>query len=221
MHPQYVPSLSIDEVVNHIVELNTSLAKFWSACGGWAPDEVAETLREARLDRQASLAECLRYWAVDPAECALSDGQLILAWANLGSMIEGTLKLFLSVYSHDYRASVHAYKKEPGELTIQPLRDFCQKTEQWGKHGTPDWDPFIESVQKRRNAIHGFREVDIGDTQQLVDAIRRYLEFAHDIADRLPYPDDIGFHWQDWGRGQWRFNYEMSLELRLRCEASP
>lgn len=224
MHPQYVPSLSIDEVVTHIVELNASLAKFWSDCRGWAPVDVVETLREARLDRQLSLSECPRYWAVSPSECVLSDGQLILAWTNLGSLIEGTLKLFLSVYSDDYKASVHACKErkgtkkgqiaEPGTLTIQPLRDFCNKTEQWGKHGTPDWDPFLESVQYRRNAIHGFNSRDVGDIQQLVDAIRNYLEFAHDIAGRLPYPDEIGFHWQDWGGVTWRFNFEMKLALR-------
>jgi hypothetical protein len=43
----------------------------------------------------------LRLWLRDPPE-HLSDGQLILASANLGSLIGGTLKLLLSVYLVDF-----------------------------------------------------------------------------------------------------------------------
>jgi hypothetical protein len=35
----------------------------------------------------------------------LSDGDLILAWANLGSILESSLRLFLGVYINDYHNS--------------------------------------------------------------------------------------------------------------------
>ena len=46
---------------------------------------------------QASLATSLSRWVG-----ATSDGDLILAWANLGTLVEGQLKLFLCVYYEDY-----------------------------------------------------------------------------------------------------------------------
>ena len=49
------------------------------------------------------MAETLGRWVeIVPEE--ISDGDLILAWANLGSLVEGTLKLFLCVYLRDFKA---------------------------------------------------------------------------------------------------------------------
>jgi hypothetical protein len=48
-------------------------------------------IERSRLDWQVSLSSSLRNWVRDPLT-ALSDGDLILAWTNLGALIEGTLK---------------------------------------------------------------------------------------------------------------------------------
>ena len=85
------------------------LARFWKAAHGWAPIEAAGLLSKARLDWQVSLSSSLRNWLRDPP-AALSDGDLILAWTNLGALIEGTLKLFLSVYYNDFQADVENLK---------------------------------------------------------------------------------------------------------------
>src|SRR3954452_19895414 len=85
--------------------LNRKVAGFWKAAHGWAPIEAAGLLSKARLDWQVSLSSSLRLWLRDQPN-ALSDGDLILAWTNLGALIEGTLKLFLSVYYDDFRADV-------------------------------------------------------------------------------------------------------------------
>jgi hypothetical protein len=35
-----------------------------------------------------------------------ADGRMILAWTNLGTLVEGTMKFFLSVFASDYSRSV-------------------------------------------------------------------------------------------------------------------
>ncbi|WP_272480015.1 hypothetical protein [Aquibacillus koreensis] len=53
-------------------------------------------------------------------ECTCSkaeDGDLILAWANLGTLVEGTIKLFLSVYLNDYLDDSTNYKNKKGVTT--------------------------------------------------------------------------------------------------------
>src|SRR5277367_5623413 len=91
--------MDMKEVVLKIVRLNKGLAVFWGNSEGWASIDAANLLSRSRLDWQVSLSESLRYWI---GEDKLSDGDLILAWANLGSLVEGTMKLFLSVFYDDY-----------------------------------------------------------------------------------------------------------------------
>jgi hypothetical protein len=126
---------SPSEIIDRIESLNRKLAQFWKAAHGWAPIEAAGLLSKARLDWQVSLSSSLRLWLRDPPN-ALSDGDLILAWANLGALIEGTLKLFLSVYYNDFQADVENLKaagafdhkaqasKSPDGLTLEPLRKY-------------------------------------------------------------------------------------------------
>src|SRR5260221_10813638 len=97
--------MTIEEVVFRIEKLNSGLASFWAASNGWAPVEAAGLLTKSRLDWQTSLSTTLRLWLREPAT-ALSDGELILAWSNLGSLVEGTLKLLLSVFYMDYKQDV-------------------------------------------------------------------------------------------------------------------
>ena len=41
----------------------------------------------------------------------MTDGELILAWANLGALLEGTLKLFFSIYYSDFQTDIEALKR--------------------------------------------------------------------------------------------------------------
>ena len=97
------------EIIACIELQNRNLARFWNAANGWAPIEAAGLLSKARLDWQVSLSSSLRNWLRDPPN-VLSDGDLILAWTNLGALIEGTLKLFLSVYYKNFQADVENLK---------------------------------------------------------------------------------------------------------------
>lgn len=119
--------------MKRIEVIQTGLSEFWKDAEGWAPSNVAALLDKSRLDWLPSLATALNHWSKDGD---LSPGELILAWANLGSLLEGTLKLFLAVYLVDYENDAELLKalniiyrkgskkgdpKSPDELTL-PIR---------------------------------------------------------------------------------------------------
>jgi hypothetical protein len=193
-----ISEMQMGEVVARIERLNTGIASFWGKSEGWAPIAAAELLSKSRLDWQASLSGSLRLWTPDEPN-ALTPGELILAWANLGSLIEGTLKTLLSVYYEDYKADlehlkkVNAYDhnkqkaKAPDGLTLEPLRLYCKSKHLLGTDG----DALVEQVQSRRNAIHAFKDRPIGDGAEFQQAVRGYLLLLRAVSGRLPYPDDV------------------------------
>ncbi len=188
-------SPSLSDIIERIESLNRELARFWKTAHGWAPIEAAGLLSKARLDWQVSLSSSLRLWLRDPPN-ALSDGELILAWTNLGALIEGTLKLFLSVYYNDFQADVENLKaagafdhkaqapKSPDGLTLEPLRKYVRARDLIGASG----DDLVKLVQERRNAIHAFKNRPIGDDAEFWSAVRDYLTMLSDVDGRLPYP---------------------------------
>ncbi len=182
--------MSIDEVINRIVTLNDGLRRFWTNADGWAPIEAAQLLSKSRLDLQVSLSICLKIWLSEPFPEDKS-GRLILAWTNLGSLVEGTMKLFLSVFYEGYKSDVEAIKKKgklinPDSLQLESMRQFFRKRI-WGE----DWDDWIRHIQQRRNAIHAYKSKDIGTSEEFFADVRKYLEFLRYINSRLPYPEDM------------------------------
>ncbi len=189
---QFQPELNaaeITDVIGRVIRLNRGLRDFWSSSHGWAPVEAAELLSRARLDWQVSLSACLNNWVALPVE-EQTDGQLILAWANLGSLVEGSLKLFLSAFYENYKYDIDAIKKkgvisQPDGLMLGSLRVVFQK-----KIWDAEWNSWITHIQERRNAIHSFQDRDIGTFAELFGDIRVYLRLLRYLNFRLPYPDD-------------------------------
>ena len=182
--------MSVEEVIERIIKLNDGQRKFWGSAEGWAPIEAAKLLNKSRLDRQVSLSHCLKLWTAT-SSAVVQDGHLILAWANLGSLIEGSMKLFLSVWYKTYKSDVDAIKRkgklqDPDGLQLEPLRQFFKKRI-WGE----TLDGFVQSTQQRRNAIHAFKDRNIGTKNEFFDNVRKYLIILRYINYRLPYPDDI------------------------------
>lgn len=180
--------LSADQLCARIETLTTRMMDFWKSAHGWAPVEAAGLLSKSMLEWQASLSTSLRRWV-----SAASDGDLILAWANLGALVEGQLMLFLSVYYNDYSVDADAIRKEgrltdPDSSTLEPLRQFFVKRI-WTVGS--DWNSYIIRIQKRRNAIHAFRTRDIGTFEDWRNELPIHLSFVRDINSRIPYPDTI------------------------------
>ena len=192
-----VTDIPIAEIISRIEKLNGQLSKFWSKSDGWAPVAAAGLLGKSRLDWQVSLSGSLRLWIRDPGE-ELTTAELILAWANLGSLIEGTIKLFLSVYYETYKADidnlkkVNAYNKKkqkplpPDGLTLEPLRQYCTLRAILGD----DDLALVQVVQQRRNAIHAFKDRPIGNEAEFEQVVRNYLQMLRNVIALLPYPGD-------------------------------
>jgi hypothetical protein len=163
------------------------MMSFWKHSAGWAPSEASALLDRSMLDWQSSLAASLSRWTD-----ATSPGDLILAWANLGALVEGQLKLFLCVYYHDFASDVEGIKRrgqrlEPDVCVLNQLREFF--VERIWDAGT-NWNPYVQLVQTRRNAIHAFAPHEIGTFEEWVEALRTHLAFVRDVGGGLPYPDE-------------------------------
>lgn len=194
-----------EEVIDRIIKLNEGLANFWSNSGGWAPIEAAQLLTKSRLDWQASLSRQLKLFLNKKNQ--IESGALILAWSALGSLTEGTMKLFLSVWYNDYkvetlRDDIKIIKDKNGELidpdslVLEKLRTFFSKRiykedlrKLWKEQGETDWIEWILFIQNKRNAIHAFKDRDIGDFEIFFQNTRLYLQFLRNLTDDFPYPD--------------------------------
>lgn len=197
LNPYYVNQVSIVEVVKAICRLNDKIGKFWSDCDGWAPDVAAKLLGSVRLDWQAELSRCLHLWMNDE-QSKKSEGHLIMAWVNLGSLVESSLKFFLSVYLDEYRADLEGARaagsltrngtpKSPEVLKFEQLRKFFKTNNILQK----DSDDLIELVQKRRNVVHAYKDANIGTWKEYDNAVRRYYFLLYDLDSRLTYPSDV------------------------------
>lgn len=184
----------IEEVIGAITSLNDEIRDFWSTTDGWAPADAQRLLSSSRLDRQVSLSHCLAIWIGREREPALSDGLLILGWVNLGALVEGSLKWFLSVYLENYPEAddPKAPKRkgkllEPDRLELEQLRAFFSERV-WTDSQRELWDPWLVRVRDRRNAIHAYREREIGDFKSLESHIRSYLALLEELNGQVPYP---------------------------------
>ncbi|MFL8936245.1 hypothetical protein ACKA06_05530 [Rossellomorea oryzaecorticis] len=189
-----INQLTYLEVVDKIIELNKHVRDFWSNALGWAPVEASNLLSKSRLDWQVSLSYSMKRWN----ECSCyeaEDGDLILAWANLGTLVEGTIKLFLSVYLNDYLDDSTNYKNKkgvihPDEITFEKLRQYFKNKIWKDKVSASEFDDWVLFMQQRRNAIHAFKSREIGTFDDFKSHTKKYLAFLMYHLDRLPYPDD-------------------------------
>ena len=191
---------SADETAKRIIRLTEGLTDFWTNPKSWAPIEATELLTKSRLDWQVSIAKQLNLF-LDVSK--KESGLLILAWTTLGSLLEGSLKLFLSVHCKEFKMKSLIQKKDgkqagPDELVLENLRIFfanhvfpADAKKQWKDQGEINWISWISKIQFKRNAIHAFKERDIGSMEEFHSELQNYLIFLRKINNGLPYPDEI------------------------------
>lgn len=194
LEPKTVNDLSYEEVVDKIVNLNNYVKDFWSSAHGWAPNSAANLLSISRLDWLLSLSHSLYNWEEDPSDKSYN-GDLILAWVNLGALTEGAMKLFLSVFYEDYLADANIIKQrgqeiDPDGAMFDGLRNFFVKSI-WDNDGNHHFNTWLKLIQQRRNAIHAFRDREIESFFDFREQVRKYLEFLIYILEKLPIPDEI------------------------------
>jgi hypothetical protein len=197
--------MKVDAAIRDIIRINEHIRDFWGD-GGWAPARSASLLSNARLDRQVSLSRTLRNWTAKYNDDEI-EGQLILAWVNLGSLVEGTMKWFLCVFAHDYDQNPVVCSErtlEPDELFFGRMCDFFKKTV-WTKIESNRWSDWVNMVRRRRNAIHAYRDSNIGTFGDFHDAVIKYRAFLLNCEGTAPYPDENYAYPAD--------IYEMQLEI--------
>ncbi|WP_373533416.1 hypothetical protein [Vampirovibrio sp.] len=200
------PELTKEHIVECVIHLNSELNCFWRKSQGWAPIEAANLLSSARLDRQLSMSYNLRLFLNTVSEPIESEGRLILAYVALRSLVESTLKLYLTVWHSDYincndapRARDGRVKNISDELGLEDLKVYLNKkgllqtTPFQHAHGYPPISNFLAwltRVQQRGNGIHPFKHREMGTFEDYYEDTARYLEFLAFIIANIPYPDD-------------------------------
>jgi hypothetical protein len=169
-----------------IKDLSNETFSYWKNVKGWAPESVVMILENTRLDWLKDLTESLEIWIEKAPN--LTEGELLLACANLGALVEGWLKLFYCVYYEQYRKAPKKYQDkkmiEPNDLSFEYLKQFSRGI-LWELHSAED--NFVESIQLKRNAIHAFNDRYIGNSYEFLDDIKKFGEVIDLIDTRLPY----------------------------------
>ncbi|MCB8566292.1 hypothetical protein [Fusobacterium ulcerans] len=168
------------------LQINTkNTALLWQDVQGIASVEAAGKLKNAMLDWTVELTDCLHIWLEKGT--SMSDGELILARVNLGTLVESWLKFFYCVHYDDYLKNPQKNKNtiiEPNDMTLENLKKFSIGPLFDSKlDNTYIW---INKIQKQRNAIHAFNLKDIGTPQEFIDDVSLLSDFVDKILLQLP-----------------------------------
>ena len=168
---------------------NVSL--LWKNVHGIAPDNAAKKLDIAMLDWQSELTKTLKIWIDKGLDMTV--GELILARANLGAVVESWLRFFYCVFYDDYTNQPMNNKKgkvlEPEkDMRFEDLKNFSTGI-LWDDDKSSDY-LWVDSIQHKRNAIHSFTYKDIGTPADFLLDIDRLCGFVDMILDHLPPIED-------------------------------
>lgn len=165
-------------------------ALLWKDVHGIAPEDAALKLDDAMLDWQSELTKTLEIWI--NKGLSMTDGELILARANLGAVVESWLKLFYCVYYDDYCKDPITNGKgkmvEPEKAYFENLKEFSVG-KLWDDATSAEYI-WVDSVQYKRNAIHSFKYRDIGTPQDFLNDVDCLYEFVDNVLSHLPPIDD-------------------------------
>ena len=168
---------------------NTAL--IWKDVHGIAPDNAAKKLDIAMLDWQSELTKTLKIWVDKGLDMTV--GELILARANLGAVVESWLRFFYCVFYDDYINQPMKNKKgqilEPeNDMRFEDLKKFSTGI-LWDDEKLKDY-LWVDSIQKKRNAIHSFTYKDIGTPLDFLLDVDYLCEFVDMILTHLPPVED-------------------------------
>ena len=184
--------MSTFDTLDFIIQLTDNTTLVWEEAAKLQipPASVVQKIDGAMLDWMRELTKTLRLWTDKGS--SMTSGELILARANLGSVVESWLKVFYCVFKEDYDANPKIDKRtgkaiEPNNLTFEELKQFSRNI-LYNPKGA--WDRWIESVQLKRNAIHSFNYREIGSVPDFYDDVEKLYSFIQLITDRFPPVED-------------------------------
>lgn len=178
------------ECYGELVKLTNNSALIWKEARGIAPDSAADKLDKAMLNWQSELTKTLEIW-IDKG-LNMTTGELILARANLGAVVESWLKFFYCVYYEDYCKNPITNNQgkmiEPEKATFDKLKEFSNG-KLWDNDKSPDY-VWVNLVQYKRNSIHSFKYRDIGTPQDFLDDVDYLYNFVDNVLSHLPPLED-------------------------------
>ena len=174
-----------------ILKIQTqNVALLWKDVYGIAPNEAAAKLNKAMLNWQSELTNTLEIWIDKSLD--MSEGELILAYANLGAVVESWLKFFYCVYYEDYCKKPIRDKKgkmvEPEKASFDDLKKFSTG-KLWRNRKSKEYR-WVKSVQYKRNAIHSFEYRNIGSPWDFLCDVDSLYHFVDNIISHLPPIED-------------------------------
>lgn len=174
-----------------VLKIKTSnTALLWKNVDGIAPQAAAVKLDHAMLNWMSELTNTLSIWIDKGLE--MTEGELILARANLGSVVESWLKFFYCVYYDDYSKEPIKDKNnnsiEPEDAFFEKLKNFSTG-KLWDDENSDDFK-WVDSVQHKRNAIHSFRYKEIGTACDFLSDVDYLCNFVENVISRLPPIED-------------------------------
>lgn len=164
-------SMSDKNVLEVITMQSEKIFNFWKDPYGWAPDNSTKLLTVAKFDWLLSLTKCLDIWITK--NIFMTTGELLIARTNLGSLVEGWLKIFYCIYYNDYLNDAKKKLKKngqivtPNNLSFEELRQFSIG-KLWEKN-----NKWVLSIQQKRNAIHSVNDRDIGNIDEFIKDIQQ------------------------------------------------
>ena len=171
----------------------------WEKTWEIAPDIVADKLDAAMLKWMSELTDTLKIW-IDKGS-SMTDGELILAWTNMGALVESWLKFFYCVYYADYVKNPFIktkkgkqYLVEPNDMKFEDLKNFSK-----GKLWEDETDPmyvWVDKVQHYRNAVHAFNYRNIGSATEYLTDMEEFYKFVNYILNHLPPIEDTLEYYQ-------------------------
>jgi hypothetical protein len=174
-----------------LVIYTNNAALIWKEARGIAPGSVADKLDKAILEWQSELTKTLKIW-IDIG-LMMTTGELILARANLGAVVESWLIFFCCVFYEDYCNSPITTKKgkmiEPEKALFEDLKEFSNG-KLWDDANSPDY-AWVDSVQYKRNSIHSFSYRNIGTPQDFLDDVIHLYDFVDTVFSHLPPLEDF------------------------------
>lgn len=181
-----------DEACEFIIGLSTKWAMFWPQSHGWAPPMVADLMNQSLMDRQLEMARSLKNWPKRRHE-GYAEGELVLAWTNLGSVIEGALKIYMCVFYAEWlidpdTPEKYGIKKTPdggkNGASFEDIIQFMEKKKIIELNGII----FIRDVQQQRNLIHPMKSGTVKGGEIFNTALTHAAELYDFVERRLPYP---------------------------------
>lgn len=197
MIEQETNDTDVTTVIDKIITRNETICRFWTthSCG-WAHKEAVELLEASRMDRLVSLSHSLHLWT-QPCSDEDREGRLILAWTNLGILVEGSMTWFLCAWEDSYSQTPMQTKQgfdlKPNRLRFEELCRYFRE-HVWIPAQTAEWDDWLTMVRDRRNAVHAFNHREIGTLSDWAEAVIRYHGFIDELDSQVRYPDPSDYY---------------------------